>query len=163
MRVMLYTMDMIEFSERVTIPDRCKRCVTLARLASLHDMVSRDVDEMTEAGLSGKITQDLIDAVVHYEGISHEEAAEFIASKQPDITEDTVHMLDKMDEVRDTQVNLGQRIVDACPDGVLSMRARRNGHEVVVRVCMSSIREVVPNSGKYDAEIVGIERRATED
>lgn len=154
---------MIEFSERVTIPDRCKRCIVLGRIAFLHDEMSRDVDTITEYTLSDTLNQSRIESLVRHAGIPYDEAADYIESNQSEIIKSTADLLDKMDEVCDEHVDMANWLIETCPDGELSMRARRNGHEVVVRVCMSDIRESATIGWDLGAELVGIERRVLHD
>lgn len=151
---------MIEFSERVEIPDRCKRCIALSRLAARYEHVSKGIDEMTEAGLSGEMTDDLVEMLVSHTDMSHEEAQEIVDSNKANINENTVQMLDKMDEFGDMQVKIAQKMIEACEHGTLAMRATQGEQQVTVRLCMSDLREVLPETP--GAEIVSVERRGIE-
>jgi len=158
--ITLYTIVMIEFSERVEVPDRCKRCIALSRLATRYQHVSEVMDDLTEAGLSGRVTDDLVEMLVHSTDMSREEAQEVVDSNKSDINDKTVHMLDKMDEFREMQVKIAQKMIEACEHGTLAMRATQGDQQVTVRLCMSDLREVLPETP--GAEIVTVERRIVE-
>lgn len=153
-----YTTVMIEFTERVSVPDKCKNCAMMAQFAMEHDTASAYVDELTEAGLSGSIRDGLIRIAMTEDGMTQEDATERIDRHQALINNETSKTLDELDDVRDAQVTLAQLALSHC-NGQLKLEGQRDGEHVTAYFCMSKVQP--DDSDMPNSEIVTVERDYT--
>lgn len=158
-RAKWYTIVMIEFTDRVTVPDKCKNCPAMAQFAEEYEDIGGQIDELTEAGLSGELREALIAMAIEYDGASEEEAAAIVDRHQAIVMEETSNALDEYDKQREFQATLSQLALKLC-HGQLKLQGQADGQRVNAYVCMSDMRSFIPTTP--DCEVVTLEREYDE-
>lgn len=146
-----------EFSEQLEIPDKCRDCVTLARIAFRYSRLSDNLAEATEAGLSGEIVQRWVEEVAKEGGMSQEDAAEFVAHRKPEFMAEFLGRLEGIDGKRDVQLHIAREVVAHCLGGMLTLQSEQNGEHITVEMCGSAKPESL--IGVENAQVVRVIRQ----
>lgn len=131
----------------------------LRRNELLHDSIADSAGLFATAAMSGEISGGIRELLLS-EGMSEEEADALLAHNAEMIHQETVNAVQSMDEQAAAGVTLANKFMEHC-DGKLKMRARKNGQQVVVTVCMSELMMSVEDAGIRD--IVDVERSIAQD
>ena len=146
-----------EVSDIVTIPDRCKGCNHLEGLGDLYDLSSEGYQGILDAGLNGDIARQFVESLMRRTGLTREDAEQVARDNSDELRRVTLEFADGIDEDRERSIELMKEILAGCSDGLLKMRATRNGKQVIVSLCMSdAIQEIRQIRG--DIELVREER-----
>lgn len=125
----------LEYTEAVGVPDKCRKCPILKEIAGDYARYSEMANGVIEALMGGN-TEEFAIARLVMMGYEPDDARDFIAENAESLRQSGKTVLERADGNRDNCVDVGQRAVAAC-GGSLTMRARRDGNEVRVTVCMS--------------------------
>ena len=157
-------MDMIvRFNEKVSIPEKCLRCPALLDLAKLHDSESKNASDMAEYIVGGKIEDNLLRRLTG-EGVSEESIRDMLEQHRDSIRGLNIKLIDALDERLEGAASLGRKMVDMCPpEGILRMRAKRSGQQVLVTLCMSAFINEAATIDGIGTEPVGIQRTILEE
>jgi len=149
-----------EFSEQsgipVEIPDRCRRCVTLARFALRYDELGVKISHAEGLGLSGGLPQYWADQIANMGDMSKEEATAFVSANEQRMRAEFVEKLGKLDKAREDQISFAQYVLDHCERGLVELTAIGQDITMSAEVCGSTTPERV--SGVDGAEIVRVNR-----
>lgn len=149
-----------EFSERtefpVEVPNKCRRCVTLARFAAKHADLCAKIEAAEEAGISGVLPSHWTSRVAKVGEMSVDEAAAFVSSHERGLWTEFMEQLNRMDGVRENQILFAEYVIAHCGPGVVRMISATEGVGIEAEVCGSTIPERV--QGFEDAEIVRVNR-----
>lgn len=146
---------MIEYTDRVTVPDKCKNCPTLKQLAATHDALSENVEELTNAGISGDLNELLVQSIMDIDGATREQAEQAVESQKAIISDETMKALEEFDEARDTQVTIGNLSIALCA-GELKLKGKTAAQRVAAYICMSRLQ--AQSTDHPDLEITTVER-----
>lgn len=145
------------FTDYVTVPKRCEGCHHLVRLAEVYENFADEYHDAVTSGLDGSASEKLIENLIEYEGVDPDVAREDVLAHPKEVHESLMRTIDSMEESRDACASVATKMIDACPDGLLRLRARRNGVQVLVSVCMSKLNGAVTEAND-NMEMVRIER-----
>ena len=146
-----------ELADTVSIPDRCKGCNHLERVGEVYDFYSSEYEGALDAGLTGEASQRFIEGLV-MSGVPREDAEREITGNPDKVRDVLLSAADSMDDAREQCTRFAERLVGECSDGLLKMRATRNGKQIIVSVCMS---EAIRGAGQAmgNVEPVRVERK----
>ena len=147
--------------ERLDIPDRCRLCIALARVAATDAKLARNISELATDSLDGQMFDNLAAQLAKDLNLTLEEARAYIEAQRADVVDSAMLALRKLNTLRDQQLAIGQRIVEHCETGVRQFHPMSGIGDVVVEMCGSTTREAV--QGSDEAEIVRVRRNATSD
>jgi len=146
-----------EFTQQLEIPDNCRRCIALARLAYRHDDIGRRITEVSEARMSGELERQWIAQAASTGEMTEAEATAFIASQEPRLTEEFISKLEELDARRDAQLHMARGVVEHCVGGMLTLTTETAEELVTVEACNSTNSEAL--QGVPDAHVVRIIRQ----
>lgn len=127
----------MRFNEVVEIPRRCRECPMLGRVAT--DYNNLEVRKVGLLDYSSENKQRAISEIAVHEDISLEEAEEFYVLHEIDFRTALLHEHDDIVQAQENEIGIAHKMLLLCQDGVLRMRAARNGTQVEVTVCMSDV------------------------
>lgn len=152
-----------EFSEQsgipVEIPEKCRRCVTLARFALKHDELCTKIQQAEEIGLSGALSQHWVDQVAEVGEMTEAEAADFVRINEQRMRAEFMANLERLDGARDNQVSFAQYVLAHCDLGTVELSSVAEGVDMTAEVCGSTAPERV--KGFDDVEIVRVTRSSS--
>ena len=108
------------------------------------------MDNLADAGISGALNEQLIDMLVEDDDVPRDMAISMVEDKKEMLTEATLHQIDALDAMRDSHITLARKAVDACPEGVLKLRAARHGRQLLATFCTSELMEFVERMAPVD-------------
>lgn len=146
-----------EFSQQLEIPDRCRRCIALARLAYRHDDIGRKISEVSEARMSGDLERQWIAEAASMGDMTDDEAAAFVASQEPLLTAEFIGKLEQLDRRREAQLHMARGVLEHCNGGMLTLTTETAEELVTVEACNSKNSEAL--QGVPDAHVVRIIRQ----
>lgn len=132
-----------EFAQQLEIPDRCKRCITLARLAFRHEDIGRKISEVSEARMSGDLERRWVAEAASVGGMTDEEAAAFVASQEPLLTAEFISRLEELDGRREAQLQIARGVIEHCAGGMLTLTTETSEEQVTVEACNSRSSEAL--------------------
>ncbi|HSW92674.1 MAG TPA: hypothetical protein VLH14_02185 [Patescibacteria group bacterium] len=149
-----------EFSEQsripVEIPDQCRRCITLARIAFTHDSLEEKIQLARKEDESGALMQRWIAQTAKVGEMSLADAEEFVESREARLKAEFDEELNKMNHARNAQLAFARQVIGHCEHGLVRMVSVTDGVEMGAEVCGSTEPERV--RGFSDAEIVRVVR-----
>jgi len=140
----------------VEIPDKCRRCVTLARFAVKYADLRAKIETAEEVGISGALPSQWADQVAKVGKMSADEAMAFVASHEPELRAEFVGRLNGMDRACGDQISFAEYVIAHCSSGVVSLVSATEGVAMEAEVCGSRTPERV--EGFNDIEIVRVNR-----
>jgi len=150
-----------ELSEKsgisVEIPDQCRRCVTLARIALTHNRLEDKIQSARREDESGALMQRWIAKTAAVGEMSLAEAEEFVESREAKLKAELAEELGRMDAARTAQVEFARHVIGHCEQGVVRMVSATEGVDMEAEICGSTEPERV--RGFTDVEIVRVVRK----
>jgi hypothetical protein len=147
----------MRFNEVVEIPRQCSDCPMLGRVAALYnDLEERKVNLLD---YSTENQQLAISEIAEHEGISLLEAEEIYVLHEAEFRAALLRDHDELVQVQETEISLTHKMLLLCEDGILRMRATRNGTQVEVAVCMSEATRL--SSAVVGFEVAKVRRKNT--
>lgn len=147
--------------ERLDIPDRCRLCIALARVAAIDAKLARNVDELAKDTLDGPMFDNLAVGLAGQLNISLDEAKKHIEEQRSEVIDKAMQAIARLNDMRAQQVKIGERIVRHCETGVMRFVPVSGSRDIAIEVCGSTAREQV--QGVDDAEIVRVLRGQSSD
>ena len=155
-RYLAYNKATMKFRERVEIKPSCDDCPMMARFEALHDSLDSEARELLEAAMSGKVNEMLKASLIE-DGTPEDIADEIIKHHAPNIHNENVSAVSKLDERTEASASVAEKFLESC-EGRMKMRAQRHGRQVTVTVCMSEMMDLTTSFGGGDLVTVKRER-----
>ncbi len=142
-----------EFSDDVTVPDRCRGCAHLQNIERAYGVFADEYDEIVKMYFDGNINEFLIGTGVEM-GMSMDEAVRAVLHDPASTHQAMSQATEELADLRDRAARVARKLVECCP-GTLKMRAAKAGRQVTVTVCMS---EAMEGLGRLPVEPVRVVR-----
>ena len=142
--------------ERLDIPDKCRLCVALARVAAIDAKLARNVDELAKDTLDGPMFDNLAVELAKQLSIPLDEAKKHIEEQRSEVIDKAMQAIARLNGMRAQQMKIGERIIEHCETGVMRFVPVSGPSDTTIEVCGSTAREQV--QGVDDAEIVRVLR-----
>jgi hypothetical protein len=142
--------------ERLDIPDRCRLCIALARVAAIDAKLARNVDELAKDTLDGPMFDNLAKGLAEQLSITLDEAKKHIDEQRSEVIDKAMQAVARLNGMRAQQAKIGERIVRHCETGVMRFVPVSGEGDIAVELCGSTTRESVQGLG--DAEIARVLR-----
>lgn len=121
----------------------------MKRLGSVHNTLAMEAEALLIASLDGRVESLFVEDLVK-NGYTPEDAQQFVLDHQTAIRDENVIAVDEMDEQIEASATLAEKVLAHCDGGALTMRATRNGQQVVATVCMSHAMNLFPAMGSEE-------------
>lgn len=131
----------MKYAELLTIPPKCATCPHLAMLAGVYEIADQAREELSLGIMDGEVNSGLFGMLLD-EGMSIEEAEQFMVQNAEAIHAENMAALTDMDEKQEALVGVGEKLIADCrPEGAFIL-----SHEPVEALCMSTLMAAVIGS-----------------
>ena len=140
----------MKFSDEYKVNDRCIGCPQLVKNAEMYDDTDKHMQAVIEAGIGGTF-EETLRRFLDTQDVPVDKIQKFTEDSSPQIRERVTEYIDQLDRAQIVKAMIVRAMQDSCKDGVLKMRATRNGNRVMAWVCMSAMMPEMTKGAGWEA------------